>query len=109
MYEIWLGLNILYELALTVWPDLALLVLAWAVFMLMRRKNLMQVSLRTLWLVAALVFAVASIVLPYASQSSLSAMTYWVDWSTLLGTAAGFGVVAALLAWPVLASPKEMG
>ncbi len=41
--------------------------------------------------------------LPSLSQSTLSDMGYWVDWAALLGMAAGVGVAAAVLLWPVLA------
>jgi hypothetical protein len=37
------------------------------------------------------------------SQSTLADMGYWVDWTALLGMAAGVGVAAAVLLWPVLA------
>jgi len=46
---------------------------------------------------------VAVVALPSLTQSSLADMTDWVDWAALLGMAAGCGVAAALLIWPVLA------
>jgi len=45
----------------------------------------------------------AMLALPSLSQSTLSDMGYWVDWAALLGMAAGVGVAAAVLLWPVLA------
>jgi hypothetical protein len=45
----------------------------------------------------------AVLALPSLSQSTLSDMGYWVDWAALLGMAAGVGVAAAVLLWPVLA------
>lgn len=100
MYEIWLAMNIAYETALGLLPALAPLVLMWAVMMVINRKKLKRVKLATLAAVAVLVAVVA---LPSLTQSSLVDMTYWVDWAALLGMAAGVGVAAALLMWPVLA------
>ena len=45
----------------------------------------------------------AGLALPSLSQSTLADMGYWVDWAALLGMAAGVGVAAAVLLWPVLA------
>jgi hypothetical protein len=41
--------------------------------------------------------------LPSLTKSSLADMGDWVDWAFLLAMAAGFGVAAAALLWPVLA------
>jgi hypothetical protein len=45
----------------------------------------------------------AVLALPSLSHSSLYDMGYWVDWAAFLGMAAGVGVAAAVLLWPVLA------
>ncbi|MDO9278175.1 MAG: hypothetical protein Q7U05_06395 [Polaromonas sp.] len=102
MYEVWLGLNILYEIALTVLPVLAVLAFAWLVILVIRRENLRQAQIGLLLSVAALVTVVAAIALPSLSKSSLADMGYWVDWATLLGVAAGFGFAAAVFLWPLL-------
>jgi hypothetical protein len=34
-------------------------------------------------------------------------MGYWVDWANLLAMAAGCGVAAAVLLWPVLAMRRS--
>jgi 4-amino-4-deoxy-L-arabinose transferase-like glycosyltransferase len=107
MYEVWLGLNILYEMALTVLPALAILALAWLVSLLIRRQNLRQAKVGMLLGLAVLVGVVATLTLPTLTKSSLSDMTYWVDWATLLGVAAGFGVATAVLLWPFLTRPKS--
>ena len=103
MYEIWLSMNIAYETALGLLPALAPLVLMWAVMMVINRKKLNRVKLITLAAVAVLVALAAVLALPSLSQSTLSDMGYWVDWAALLGMAAGVGVAAAVLLWPVLA------
>ena len=103
MYEIWLAMNIAYETALGLLPALAPLVLMWAVMMVINRKKLNRVKLITLAAVAVLVALAAVLALPSLSKSTLADMGYWVDWAALLGMAAGVGVAAAILLWPVLA------
>ena len=103
MYEIWLAMNIAYETALGLLPALAPLVSMWAVMMVINRKKLNRVKLITLAAVAVLVALAAVLALPSFSQSTLADMGYWVDWAALLGMAAGVGVAAAVLLWPVLA------
>jgi hypothetical protein len=84
-------------------PALAPLVLMWAVMMVINRKKLNRVKLITLAAVAVLVALAAVLALPSLSKSTLADMGYWVDWAALLGMAAGVGVAAAVLLWPVLA------
>ena len=103
MNEIWLAMNIAYETALGLLPALTPLVLMWAVMMVINRKKLKRIKPITLAAVAVLVALVAIVALPSLTKSSLAAMTYWVDWAALLGMAAGCGMAAALLIWPVLA------
>jgi drug/metabolite transporter (DMT)-like permease len=103
MYEIWLAMNIAYETALGLVPALAPLVLMWAVMMVINRKKLKRVKPVTLAAVAVLLSLAAVLALPSLSQSTLADMGYWVDWTALLGMAAGVGVAAAVLLWPVLA------
>ena len=107
MYEIWLAMNIAYEMALDLWPALWPLVLVWAVVMGINRKKLAQVSGSVLAAVAVLVALAAMLALPSLSKSTLADMGYWVDWANLLAMAAGTGVAAALLLWPVLAMRRR--
>ncbi|WP_396435402.1 hypothetical protein [Limnohabitans sp.] len=103
MYEIWLAMNIAYEIAQGLWPALWPLALVWVVVMVINRKKLAQVRGSVLAAVAVLVSLVAVLALPSLGASSLADMGYWVDWASLLGQAAALGVAAALLLWPVLA------
>ncbi|GAA4004802.1 hypothetical protein GCM10022279_31140 [Comamonas faecalis] len=103
MYEIWLGLNIFYEIALTIWPALLALVLAWLALLLAARRRLSVRALRGALVPGALVALALFFTLPALTQSALSNMGYWVDWANLLAMALGFGAAAALLAWPALA------
>ncbi len=103
MYEIWLAMNIAYETVLGLLPALAPMVLMWAAMMVIKRKKLKEVRPATLAAVAVLVALAAVLALPSLSQSTLADMGYWVDWAALLGMAAGVGVAAAVLLWPLLA------
>lgn len=107
MYEIWLAMNIVYEMALGLLPALLALALVWAVVMVIYRRKLALVSATALVAVAVLVTLAAVLALPSLSKSTLGDMGYWVDWANLLAMAAGFGVAAALLLWPVLAMRKR--
>jgi drug/metabolite transporter (DMT)-like permease len=75
----------------------------WAVMMVINRKKLKRVKTVTLAAVAVLLSLAAVLALPSLSKSTLADMGYWVDWAALLGMAAGVGVAAAVLLWPVLA------
>ena len=103
MNEIWLAMNIAYETAFGLLPALAPLMLMWTLMMVINRKKLKQVKPARLAAVAVLVAMVAVVTLPSMTPPSLVDMTDWVGWAALLGMAAGVGVVAALLIWPVLA------
>lgn len=107
MYEIWLAMNIVYEMVLGLLPALLALALVWAVVMVIYRRQLGQVSATPLAAVAVLVTLAAVLALPSLSKSTLGDMGYWLDWANLLAMAAGFGVAAALLLWPVLAIGKR--
>jgi hypothetical protein len=107
MYEIWLAMNIVYEIALDLWPALLPLLLVWLALLLINRQRLAKVAPSTLLAVVALVGVVAVLALPSLTKSSLADMGDWVDWAFLLAMAAGFGVAAAVFLWPVLAMRKR--
>lgn len=107
MYEIWLAMNIVYEIALGLWPALAPLLIVWVVVMWINRQQLAQVSVAALAAVVVLVALAAVLALPSLSRASLADMGYWVDWAALLGMAAGLGVAASLLLWPLLATMRR--
>ena len=107
MYEIWLAMNIAFEIAWDLWPALLPLALVWATVMLINRKKLALVSASSLAALAVLVALAAVLALPSLSKSTLADMGYWVDWAALLGMAAGMGVAAAVLLWPIMAMRKR--
>ena len=107
MYEMWLAINIVYEIALNLWPALLPLLLVWLVLLLINRQRLDQVAWTTLLAVAVSVGEVALLALPSLSKSSLTEMGYWVDWASILAMAAGLGVAAAAWLWPALAMQRN--
>jgi hypothetical protein len=106
MYEIWLVMNILWELALGVWPLLLGAAVLWVVLMataLARPATRWGAGLPLAVVAGLVVAAAAFVLLPGWTRASMSDMGYWVDWVNLLGIAAGFGAVAVAFAWPLLA------
>jgi len=106
MYEVWLVLNILWEIALGIWPLLLGAIVVWVLLMAMalRRPCARWRAGLPLALAGGAIVAVAAFLLvPGSTRSSLAEMSYWVDWANLVAIAAGFGGVAALFAWPLLA------
>lgn len=105
MYEVWLMLNIVWELALAVWPWLAALLALWIVFLFMargRRGEAWRSTFPGAIVLGVLVAAIIFFVTPSWSKSSLGEMKYWVDWANLLGIAAAWGAAAVVLFWPLL-------
>jgi hypothetical protein len=105
MYEIWLAMNIVWEMALGVMPLLLTGVVVWAVLMLAawRRQGAWVQALPLAVLAGAGVTLLGLLLLPGWTKSSLAEMGYWVDWANLLAMAAGFGALAAAFVWPLLA------
>lgn len=103
MYEIWLALNIVYEIALSIWPTLLVLLLIWLVLLVVARKRLNSCAIRPAMMLAVVVAVVLFLATPALTQSSFSEMGYWVDWANLLGVAVGFGVAAGVFFLPIAA------
>ena len=103
MYEIWLVMNIVWEIARGVWPLLALGAAAWLVLMVLAWRRPMA-QWRGAWPLAAGVAAAAAVIgflaVPTTTRSSLQELAYWVDWANLASIALGIGVAALAFAWP---------
>ncbi len=103
MYEIWLVMNIMWEIALGVWPLLAAGAVAWGVLMALAWRR-PAAHWRSAWPMAAGVAVVAAVVgflvVPSMTSSSLQELAYWVDWANLASVALGIGVAALAFAWP---------
>ena len=102
MYEIWLAMNIIYEIALGIWPLLALLLAVWVALFVAARGRLGARQVRQALLLGALVAVALFFSVPTLTQSSLSNMGYWVDWANLLAIALGLGALAAVFSVPIL-------
>ena len=102
MYEIWLAMNIVYEIALGIWPLLALLLAVWVALFVAARGRLGARQMRQALLLGALVAVALFFSVPALTQSSLSDMGYWVDWANLLAIALGLGALAAVFSVPLL-------
>lgn len=105
MYEIWLMLNILWEIALGVWPLLVGGALLWLALMGMAWRATgarWSAGFLPVLLTGVVVAVAAFMVLPGSLHSTLSDMGYWLDWAALLGLAAAVGGAVSAFAWPLL-------
>ncbi|HMN20629.1 MAG TPA: hypothetical protein PKA16_04465 [Ottowia sp.] len=105
MYEIWLMLNIVWELALGIWPWLLALAIVWLLLMARawgRGAAAWRASLPGAIGLGLAVAIVIFFVTPSWIGSSLTELKYWVDWANLLGIAAGWGAAGLAFAWPLL-------
>jgi hypothetical protein len=107
MYEIWLTLNILFELGLQYLPNVVGTLVLWLMLMLFAATRPgvgWRPALRPAFAVGVIVTAITFFITPAMTKSSFDNMGYWVDWMNLFFYAAAFGAVAAALAWPIAAS-----
>ena len=110
MYEIWLTLNILYDLGLQYLPVVIGTALLWLALMAVaaaRGRAGWGAALKPAIAIAVVVTAITFFVTPGMTQSSFANMGYWVDWGNLLLYAAAFGAVGGALAWPVAAMMRR--
>lgn len=105
MYEIWLVMNILWELALSIWPVLLLLALVWGGLLVFAgiRRGCWLAGFKPALTLGALTGVLAFFLVPSAVQSSLANMDYWVDWANLLAVSGGFAVAMLVFVWPLFA------
>jgi hypothetical protein len=106
MYEVWLGLNIVYETVRPILALLGVLALLWLALLVAVARSPKSDWKKALpsTLIAGGVATVAAFVLaPAFTASRLSELRYWVDWAFLGASSAGAGMVVALGLWPVLA------
>lgn len=105
MYEIWLMLNIVYELALTVWPWLLALLVLWLILMALALKNRAanwRSTFPTALVLGALLGVAIFFITPTWSRSGLAYLNYWVDWANLIGITVAWTTAGTLFAWPFL-------
>lgn len=107
MYEIWLMLNIAWEMAA---PAFMAAAAFWVLLMILAVRlpgAQWRGSLPWALVIGAVVAVATFLGLPGSIGSSLGEMRYWVDWMTLLGLAAGAGAVAVVFAWPLQAMRRR--
>ena len=107
MYEIWLGLNIVFELALTVLPWLLGALAVWIALVaaaLLRGRAHWRGTLPASVMIGATIAALGLWLVPLMTKSSIREMGYWVDWANLIGLCAAVGGVAFAFVWPLLAT-----
>ncbi|MBP6097254.1 MAG: hypothetical protein KBF58_02485 [Methyloversatilis sp.] len=107
MYEIWLALNILFELALTALPLIGGLLALWVALLATastRGRAAWRPALRPSVIIALLIAISAFFAVPTMTKSSMAEMGYWIDWANLAGIAAAIGGVAFALIWPLATS-----
>ncbi len=105
MYEIWLMLNIVWEIALEQWPLLLVVAVLWLALMGTTWRSAgtgWRAGLLPALGVGVVTAIVAALVLPGLTRSTLSDMGYWLDWAALLGLAVAVGGAVAAFAWPLL-------
>lgn len=105
MYEIWLVLNIAWEIARENAVPVVFVALV-LVALVLNASRKPAAAWRSAFgpavgvgVVAALVAALA---VPSLTRASLSDMKYWVDWFNLFAIAAAVGGIAAAFAWPLV-------
>lgn len=115
MYELWLGLNIVWELGLANLGVIFGLAGAWllVVALALHRRPLHRswAAWRLAWptaiLLAVALGAAAFIALPTLTQSDFRAMGYWLDWATLVCLAAASAGLCFAFLWPLLAMRRN--
>lgn len=110
MYELWLALNILFELALMYLPIVLTVAVLWVVIMAIafkRGQGKWSAAIRPAILSGLAVTFIGVLAIPGLTLSSLSELKYWVDWANLVAVAGGFGTVAAAFALPIAAASLQ--
>ena len=107
MYEIWLALNIVFELALANKGLVIGYLVVLVVLLLAARSAAWRRGLPLAIAVGVLAALAAFALLPSLSASSFANVAYWIDWANLGAIALGLGGAAALLAWPLAAMVRK--
>ncbi len=103
-YEVWLAMNIVWEYLLA---NMAVLIILLAAIGLL--FGIAAVKGAPAWrkglrvgLIGGVVVALGSLfMIPSVIDSSLSDLTYWVDWANLFAIAGVWGAIGAVMLWPV--------
>lgn len=110
MHEIWLTLNIPFELSLKYRPAVIGSLTLWLVLITMaaaRGRAGWRKALGPAIAIGIVVTAITFFVTPGLTQSSFANMGRWVASGNLFLYAAAFGAVGAALAWPIVAMRRR--
>ncbi|AWI74094.1 hypothetical protein CEW83_01695 [Parazoarcus communis] len=110
MYEIWLAMNIVFELGLMYLPVVisvaALLIILFGIA-IVRGRPAWCGAVKPAIGVGLIALIGAFLLTPGMTKSSFENMGYWVDWANLFAISAGFGAVAAALTLPLAATLRR--
>ncbi len=104
MYEIWLVMNIVWEIALDAWPWLLAAAALWVLLVALAARGgpgPLTLGLGPAVGVGVVVALVAAVAVPGMVKSSISELAYWVDWANLAAISLGAGAAAVAFAWPL--------
>lgn len=107
MYEIWLMINIVYEIALSYWLPIAVVAGLWLALMWVARKRLAAGAIPLALGLGVVATVIAFFALPGINKSALSNMGYWVDWVNLGSWALTAGALAVVLAFPLASLMRQ--
>jgi hypothetical protein len=104
-YEIWLGMNIMWEIVLGIMPYIVIAAIIWLAisWLTVKKKVSWFPAFKSTFIIALVVTVSAFFALPTLTLSSFSDMSYWLDWATLSMMALGVGAVVFVFVWPMMA------
>jgi hypothetical protein len=107
-YEIWLGMNIMWEIALEIMPYIVIAAIIWLAisWLTVQKKVSWFPAFKITFIIGLVVTVSAFFTLPTLTLSSFSDMSYWLDWATLTMMALGVGAVVFGFIWPFMALKK---
>lgn len=111
MYEIWLALNIGFEWLLMHELSIVVAALIWIALMLIAAKKAGEgqwaQAIKPALLAGVVIWLISIFALPSVTRSSLSQVSYWVDWVNVIGLAAVVGALVTAYVWPLLVMSRS--
>ncbi|MCO5101688.1 MAG: hypothetical protein M9885_12505 [Burkholderiaceae bacterium] len=111
MYEIWLAINIVWEVLVAHAATAVLLAVVFVALVVhaIARRGDWRAGWRWAWKSAVFAGVAAAIVLPSLTGASWSDLAYVVDWLLLVAIAAVVAAVVGALVWPLAAAVRAGG
>jgi len=111
LYNIWMGINIVYEMLLPLLWLVVLLALAWGLTLVLALKRAPKTQWRRSLPITALVGLAAAaltfVFVPVLTHAGFSDLYKFIDWMFLIGTALAIGAVVMVATWPGLTWLKK--